>query len=558
VTGFAGLPSPPGSLEAEVKLYATLYIQLYLQRAAEYVAVKLGEGVLGVEVDLASLGFDTGPIVDALAVYQRAELAREAARYRELADEALHKWDLGLETLPGSKLTAMVVELARSEVTKLVANARAFLGKLLREAEAVVIDKVLAPIVHRVYAAGKWLVRLGARAGLSGAGDIVSAGRHIGEVFRRSRPSQAKTRFQASEPTLLKVMPLTSVQGLGFGARRLSQLEALSVAQALVKYELPTATVRPLLASSDTPRPNEPICIAGGLLSERALRAEIELSGPEYRGYALVDTRDGVAGGCFMLPAEKKPGPWTIGVVDYSAPNSSAGVLVDAFTFLGGQAEKRTRRGTDWTLVGAGTGTALLTAMAWLVLLARRRPATLLSRAYRRGALVWASWSTRDLVVVMLGFSLVVFAGGATAAVAAGHTPPAAMWAAGSAVLGGMMGLLVPPPGAGRARARQPAAAHAAETDAERELARAKAVARAAELPETRGAAVLLLIFFTLSLGLSIALADGAVVPKHHLLGSLKDITTALFALASASGTALIGLLAPSPLGQRKHKPLRS
>jgi hypothetical protein len=190
-------------------------------------------------------------------------------------------------------------------------------------------------------------------------------------------------------------------------------------------------------------------------------------------------------------------------------------------------------------------------------------------------------WSTTDLVVVCLGVALAVFFAGVTAAVAAGQTPPTPMWAAGSAVAGALIGLLVPSPGSkaahmdaakeaaaaakdaeateATARKATAAAAEAAEADAHRAMAdaaeataqtaNAEAAAHravAASLPETKGAAFLLLAFFVLSLGLGIALAAGAIVPPQPFIESLKSVTTAVVALASASGSALIGLLAPS------------
>ena len=190
------------------------------------------------------------------------------------------------------------------------------------------------------------------------------------------------------------------------------------------------------------------------------------------------------------------------------------------------------------------------------------------------------SWSTTDLVVVCLGVALAVFFAGVTAAVAAGQTPPTPMWAAGSAVAGALIGLLVPSPGSKAAHmdaAKEAAAAaqdaeaiarkataepgevdthRAAEATAQKANAEATAQkanteaaahkAAAASLPETKGAALILLAFFILSLGLGIVLAAGAIVPPPPFIESLKSVTTAVIALASASGSALIGVLAPS------------
>jgi lysophospholipase L1-like esterase len=189
------------------------------------------------------------------------------------------------------------------------------------------------------------------------------------------------------------------------------------------------------------------------------------------------------------------------------------------------------------------------------------------------------SWNTADLVVVVLGAALVVFFAGTTAAIAAGATAPPALWAAGSAVSGALIGLLVPAPGAqvrheaaaGNAEQR---AAVATETAAKHRLAAAAGGAKAAEetanaeaaektgreeasvaathraaalsSPETKWAAILLAATFFLTLALAVAMAGGAFSPPKELVPSLKGLITAVVAIASASGSALIGILAPS------------
>jgi cobalamin biosynthesis Mg chelatase CobN len=187
--------------------------------------------------------------------------------------------------------------------------------------------------------------------------------------------------------------------------------------------------------------------------------------------------------------------------------------------------------------------------------------------------------STTNLVVIGLGIALAVFFAGATAAVAAGKTPPTALWAAGGAVGGALVGLLAPTPGSKR---RHEAAAKAAEDlakqatseaathvslakagDAEAPIHEAQAKAEearaekataeatmnktaAATTPETTLAAVALVVVFVLLLALGIVLAAGAIVPPEQFTDSLKNVITAVMALASASGTALIGILSPS------------
>jgi lysophospholipase L1-like esterase len=190
--------------------------------------------------------------------------------------------------------------------------------------------------------------------------------------------------------------------------------------------------------------------------------------------------------------------------------------------------------------------------------------------------------STTNLVAICLGAALVVFFAGVTASVAAGQTPPTALWAAGGAVSGALIGLLTPAPGSKKSHevaaelaektakeAMSAAAAHAedaakaapaevgshqamatAET-ATAEKASASAVAHraaAATMPETGIATALLFVVFLATLALGIFLAAGGVVPPPSFTDSLKSITTAVIALASASGSALIGILAPSPI----------
>ena len=186
-------------------------------------------------------------------------------------------------------------------------------------------------------------------------------------------------------------------------------------------------------------------------------------------------------------------------------------------------------------------------------------------------------WNTTNLVVLMLGAALVVFFAGTTAAIAAGATAPPALWASGSAVSGALIGLLVPAPGAkgrheaaaskaeGRAATataeshRLAAAAGDTKTDEEtakaeaaektaREEASTAATHRAAALssPETKVPAILLAVVFVLSLALAVAMAGGAFSPPKELVPSLKGLITAVVAIASASGSALIGILAPS------------
>jgi hypothetical protein len=190
-------------------------------------------------------------------------------------------------------------------------------------------------------------------------------------------------------------------------------------------------------------------------------------------------------------------------------------------------------------------------------------------------------WSTANLVVVTLGVGLAVFFAGITAAIAAGHTPPDAAWAAGSAVSGALIGLLVPAPQTKKAHLAAAAAAEAVEQEAKTEAADHKAQAEAAageaaehehaakaEVAQTVAthaasevvankaaaagiagtalASTLLFVVFIVLLVLAVILATGMVEPPHAFIESQQNITTAVIALASASGSALIGILAPS------------
>ena len=89
--------------------------------------------------------------------------------------------------------------------------------------------------------------------------------------------------------------------------------------------------------------------------------------------------------------------------------------------------------------------------------------------------------------------------------------------------------------------------AEAAEKTAREEASTAVSHQQAAlTSPETKVPAILLAAVFVLSLALAVAMAGGAFSPPAELIPSLKGLITAVVAIASASGSALIGLLAPS------------
>ena len=161
------------------------------------------------------------------------------------------------------------------------------------------------------------------------------------------------------------------------------------------------------------------------------------------------------------------------------------------------------------------------------------------------------AWGATTIATACLGLALVVFFAGATAAVAAGADPPTALWAAGGALSGGLLGLLLPSPA--------PTAVRQAAIEAKR-----RTFAPAAdELPAEQAAAVdsganaiswitfgALVVVFVLLLTLAVVLAGGAIAPPASFgTQSLQDLIKAVTALASAAGTGVLGLLAPAPSG---------
>jgi hypothetical protein len=642
--------------EARITVDFALSVQLYKEQAVAYAVKKISEYVFGGASDILSGGGATPLVIAALALDSRLEIAWRSAQLANLISAARAAWQLGVHPPSIAELTHRLVH---DVAEKLLGKIETGVKEKLRAAQMWILTH-LREHIQQVLSLGRWFVTLGGRT-IKSADAIVTHGRHFTNLADGALgPVPSADRFDALEPQPLPVAAVPTQEGLGFGPRVLSAPVALAAARALVQYDLPSATVRPLLVSSFTPEANHVLCVVGDHLNRSGREntietAEIDLTGPGYRGSQLIRTRFGIGGGCVTLPAQMRPGKWVIGVVAYSGHNSPSGVAVGAFPFTvttaipvpGGPGGKQSGVGAPvWVLIGLGIAAVLLlvplvalgstpvrgvaagllaiviggmlidlsvelqahTAQAivlavagGLVLLAG--VATLLRRAPSLGYLTAPAvgsharsgrdrlralmvgnsstgWSTTNLVVVSLGVALAVFFAGVTAAVAAGQTPPTAMWAAGSAVAGGLIGLLVPPPGSkaahlSAAEAATEAAVHAEatlrETHAEdaagggppaARAATAEAVeatvqksradaaahtAAAASIPETKGAAFLLLGVFIMTLALSIALAAGAIVPPMAFTDLLKSVTTAVIALASASGSALIGLLAPSP-----------
>jgi len=167
------------------------------------------------------------------------------------------------------------------------------------------------------------------------------------------------------------------------------------------------------------------------------------------------------------------------------------------------------------------------------------------------------TWDNQQIAAVSLGLALVVFFAGTTAAIAAGASPPTPLWAAGGALSGGLLGLLLPGPVPNAVRN---AAITAKTEDLTARATAVRAGTRAtpapAPDPEIEAAArsiswttvAALGVVFVLLLILSIFLAGGAIVPPADFgVGSIQNLTKTVIAMAAAAGTGMIGLLVPSP-----------
>lgn len=220
-----------------------------------------------------------------------------------------------------------------------------------------------------------------------------------------------------------------------------------------------------------------------------------------------------------------------------------------------------------------------------------------------------------NLVVIGLGAALVVFIAGVSTVLAVHHPVPTEMWAAGGAISGALVGLLVPAPkrGGGEPAAEpvqgqpvqgqpvqaqpvqgqpvqgqpvqaqpvqaqpvqgqpvqaQPAPAQPAQPQPVQvqpgaapqpvvqvpqpvqQAAGGGGEAVPSEQLSTHPAfVVLLFIVFLATAVAGVALSAGWIVPPSGFEKTLHETTTAVVALASASGTALIGVFAPTPSKQ--------
>ncbi|HME04002.1 MAG TPA: hypothetical protein VKG38_13350 [Solirubrobacteraceae bacterium] len=173
-----------------------------------------------------------------------------------------------------------------------------------------------------------------------------------------------------------------------------------------------------------------------------------------------------------------------------------------------------------------------------------------------------ARWNSQEIATASLGGALIVFFAGATAAVAAGANPPTPLWAAGGAVGGGLLGLLAPTPVSkdmkqAAKNAKKSVLQAAKLSDAEVESSRdhvPKPTAATAPVVESTanatpwGALWGLAVVFVLLLIVAGFLAGGAITPPTSWGNeSLQNLTKTIVALASAAGTGVLGLLAPSP-----------
>jgi uncharacterized integral membrane protein len=176
-----------------------------------------------------------------------------------------------------------------------------------------------------------------------------------------------------------------------------------------------------------------------------------------------------------------------------------------------------------------------------------------------------ARWRSQEIATAGLGGALIVFFAGSTAAVAAGAPTPTPLWAAGGAVGGGLLGLLAPAPAskdvrqaAKNAKKSVLDAARLPDTDATPSLNEVpKPTAATAHVVESTAKATpwsvvwVLAVVFLLLLTLALFLAGGAITPpKLWENDSLQTLTKTIVALASAAGTGVIGLLAPSPTSE--------
>ncbi len=321
--------SGPVVPEVQIDGGLDLNVKLYITQAVTYAGEKLSEGAVASVADVLSDGVGTPLVVDALGTLQTVEIAATTAKYVELVVKAQKVWNVAVNQ--GIPIVQLLGQLVTAEAPQLLGQVAAYVSSKLKEAVKWVANGV-SHVVSGIYDGGVWVVHAGGHV-ISGAGHIVSKGWHVVTGWigaHKALPLSAT--FEALPIESLTTARLRSKSGLAFGPRLLSQSDARVVAHALVKYGFADATVRPLLVDNPSPKAGRVICFAAGRLTP-AGTANVELTGPGYRGQALILTRADVGGGCVKLPSKMSAGRWILGVVDYNGHAKRPGVLVDAYPF---------------------------------------------------------------------------------------------------------------------------------------------------------------------------------------------------------------------------------
>jgi hypothetical protein len=341
----AELP-PTGVVVPEVQIGGglDLNVKLYITQAVTYAGEKLAEGAVAAASDILTDGVDTGLVIEALDALQTAEVAATAAKYAEMAVRAKTLWNLTVNQ--GIPIAELLGQLVSAEAPQLLGQVAAYVAGKLKAAVTWVANGA-RHVVSGIYDGGVWVVQTGGRL-LSGAGHaaghIISKGFHlVTGLFSASRLLPVSATFEALPIASLRATRLRSSKGLGFSPQLLSRRAAQIAAHSLVKYGFPIATVRPLLVSNLAPTAGHQLCVAAGRLTSGGTAA-LELTGPRYRGQALIRTRSRVGGACFKLPARMAAGRWTVGIVDYNEHAARAGVLVDAYAFTIKASHRKRRR----------------------------------------------------------------------------------------------------------------------------------------------------------------------------------------------------------------------
>ena len=315
--------------QAEISGGVTLNVKLYITQAVAYAGEKLVEGAVGSASDVLSGGLDTPLVVGALGALQAAEIALTTEKYVQLAVRAQKYWNLAVNQ--GIPLAELLGQLVTAEAPQLLSEVATYISDKLKKAVKWV-SKGVAHVVSGIYEGGVWVVERGGHV-IAGAAHVIDKGWHVVTgLVSAHKPLSPFATFEALPVAQLPVARLRSKRDLAFGPRTLTRAESRILAHTLVKYGFGRATVRPLLVADLTPKARRTVCFAAGRLSSTGI-ANVELTGPGYRGQALIRTRFGVGGGCAKMPAEMKPGRWTLAIVDYGPHAKRSGVLVAAYPF---------------------------------------------------------------------------------------------------------------------------------------------------------------------------------------------------------------------------------